>query len=257
MIRLVTGLKALVLDRRFVLLSLIISLALHALLAFGVLGKNRSKPPRREELVVQLIGMVSDRQMEQKQRGDVSPGSVQKAVAPPPKKIEKKAAKKVMMPARNTPSPVRAIAQPEKIKPEPESEPKQQSEQQTVQAAPSASGKSTPLVTESQQLQQTLKPRESETSLILKYLAGLKRDIQNHLDYPEEARDTGNVGSPTIRFTITESGDILPGSLSINTSSGSAQLDEQALRAARNSAPMAKPPRQMTVTIKVAFTQDG
>jgi len=254
-IRLVTGLKALVLDRRFVLLSLIISLVLHALLAFGVLGKNRSKPPRREELVVQLIGMVSDRQMEQKLRGDVSPGSVQKAVAPPPKKIEKKAAKKVMMPARNTPSPVKAIAQPEKIKPEPE--PKQQSEQQTVQVAPSASGTSMPLGAESQQLQQTLKPRESETSLILKYLAGLKRDIQNHLDYPEEARDTGNVGSPTIRFTITESGDILPGSLSINTSSGSAQLDEQALRAARNSAPMAKPPRQMTVTIKVAFTQDG
>ncbi|MFA6094979.1 MAG: energy transducer TonB [Candidatus Paceibacterota bacterium] len=42
----------------------------------------------------------------------------------------------------------------------------------------------------------------------------------------------------------------------MNKSSGSLQLDEQALQAARNSAPMAPPPRQMTVTLKVAFTHD-
>jgi periplasmic protein TonB len=252
--RLMAGIKKFVFECRFVLLSLAASLALHAVLATGVSGKNRNKPPRREELVIELIGIVSNRQLEQKQRGDTSPSSTQKAVAPPPHKAAKKAAKKVMTPTRKASSRMKAMAQPEKTRPEPE----QQSEQPAVSTAPPASGKTMPLGAESQQIQQVLKPRESQASLIRKYLARLKRDIQSHLDYPEEARDTtGNVGAPTIRFTITESGDILPGSLSINKSSGSAQLDQQALRAARSSTPLAKPPRQMTVTIKVAFTRDG
>lgn len=261
MIRLLAGIKAFVFARRFILLSLIASLALHSVLAVGVLGKKRSKPPRREELVVELIGVVSNRQLEQKQRGDSSPDSTQKAAVPQPKKLVKKEDKKVIKPVRKAPSPVKVKIRPEKIKPDPKPEPKQEQEQEkaqpTVAAAPPASGKPMPLGAESQQMQQTIKPRESEASLIRKYLAGLKRDIQNHLDYPEEARNSGYIGAPTIRFTITESGGIQAGSLSISKSSGSAQLDQQALKAARNSAPMAKPPRQMTVTIKVAFTQDG
>lgn len=256
---LLAGVKTIVVDNRFVILSLAVSLVLHTVLAIGVLGKKRSKPPRREELVVELIGMVSGRQVEQKQRGNTSPASAQKAAAPLSKKIVKKAAKKEMTPVRKASSQVKVKERPEKIKPDPklESKQEQEKEQQTVRAAPPASGKTIPLGAESQQIQQTIKQRESEVSLIRKYLARLKRDIQNHLDYPEEARDTGYVGAPTIRFTITESGDILADSLSISKSSGSAQLDQQVLRAARNSAPMAKPPRQMTVTIKVAFTQDG
>jgi periplasmic protein TonB len=232
-----------VFDGRFILLSLAASLALHAVLVGGILGKNPSKPPpRREELVVELIGMVSSRQVEQKQRGEDSPSSAPKANT------------KTTKPARKAPSRVKAMAKPENTKPEPTPP---QTEQQTIAATPPASGDTMPLGAESQQLQQTLTPRELEASLIREYLAGLKRDIQKNLDYPEDARDTSYVGAPTIRLTITESGDILPGSLSIHGSSGSAQLDEQALRAARSSAPMAKPPRKMTVTIKVAFTQDG
>lgn len=234
------GIKSLVFEYRCVLLSMAASLGLHTVVAIGILGKNQSKPPQREELVVELIGMVSTRQVEQKQQGEVSPSSTQKA------------AKKMMTRVHKASNPVKAMARPEKTKPEPQP----QSEQQALSATPPVIGNTAPLGSESPQMQQILKPRESEASLIRAYLAGLKREIQNHLDYPDDARDIGNVGAPTIRFTITESGDILPGSLSIYLSSGSAQLDEQAIRAAQSSAPMAKPPRPMTVTIKVAFIQD-
>jgi periplasmic protein TonB len=225
---------------RFGLLGLAVSLALHALLAMAVFSESKSKPPQREEeLVVQLVGMVSNLQVDQKQKGD---DSARKASASPHKEEMKK-------PEKKAPSQVKVKERREKIKPEPEPQP--------VKAAPPATVQPMPKGAEMQQEQQTLKPRESEASLIRKYLAGLKEDIQKHLEYPRDAGDTGDVGAPVIRFTITESGDILPGSLSINKSSGSDLLDEKALQAARGSAPMAKPPRQMTVTITLAFTQDG
>ncbi|WP_019868173.1 TonB family protein [Methylovulum miyakonense] len=258
MTRLKSGIKTFVFDSRFKLLCLTLSLVLHTFIVIGVFAKKRSKPPQHEELVVQLVGMVNTRQVEQKQRGETNPDTAQKAAAPLPQKAAKKAPEKEK-------KPIRKVRVKEKAKPEPKLEPKQEekqalkqpSERQTLQPAQPVSGMAVPAGAESQQIQQTIKPRESEANLIRKYLAVLKRDIQNHLDYPEEARDTGNVGAPTIRFTITENGNILLGSLSISKSSGSIQLDQQALRAARDAAPMAKPPRQMTVTIKVVFTQDG
>jgi protein TonB len=238
-------------------IGLAVSLALHAVLAMSVLSVNVRKPaPQRDRLVVQLIGMVSNRQIEQKQRGDDIERSAPKASAPPPQKALKKFVKQAMAPerpARKASSPVRAQPGKTETKPNPE----QQPEQQAARDAPSASEQTMPKKAEAQQIRQTLKSRESEVSLIRKYLAGLTQEIQDHLEYPLEARDLGYVGAPTIRFTITESGDILSASLSVHKSSGSTLLDEKALQAARAAAPMAKPPRQMTVTITVAFTQDG
>ncbi|WP_333873626.1 TonB family protein [Methylobacter sp.] len=232
---LLAGAKAILSGCRFGVLGLVVSLALHALVAMSIFSENRTKPPLNEELVVQFVGMVSNRQIDQKQKGDDSPRSAQKAPVPPLQEVAKKTAKKAQ-------SPVKPKKLPEKIETTPTPAP-------VEQAMPKGA--------EVQQVQQTLMPRESEASLIRKYLAGLKQDIQKHLEYPQEALDSGYIGAPVIRFTITESGDILPGSLAINKSSGSDLLDEKALQAARGSAPMAKPPRQMTVTITLAFTQDG
>ncbi|MGZ5058338.1 MAG: hypothetical protein ACXWAA_07820, partial [Methylobacter sp.] len=197
---LLAGAKAILSGCRFAVLGLVVSLALHALVAMSIFSENRTKPPpRNEELVVQFVGMVSNRQIEQKQKGDDSPRSAQKAPVPPPHEVAKKV-------ARKAPSPVKAKKMPEKIETTP---------------APAPVEQAMPKGAEVQQVQQTLMPRESEASLIRKYLAGLKQDIQNHLEYPQEALDSGYIGAPVIRFTITESGDILPGSLAINKSSGS------------------------------------
>lgn len=223
-----------------------ISLLLHAGLAIRMLGLNRSRPapPPREQLVVELVGMLSNRQLEQKQLGKTD---APKTSAPP-----REMAKKKPPSVRKAPSPVKAKDKPRMSEPEPK--PEELPEQAAV-APPSEKNMSNGA--DMQQVQQTLKTRESEASLLRKYLAGLKQAIQDHLEYPQEARHTGNVGAPVIRFTITESGDILHGSLCVHKSSGSLLLDEKALLAARGAVPMAKPPRQMTVTITVAFTQDG
>lgn len=248
MVVLVAGVKAFLFNNRCVLLCFTASLTMHIALAINLLHAETEKPkqPQPEILVVQLIGVISNRQTEQKQLGESKPLNMQKTAIPLRKEI-KKAVEKVVKPKIKTQNPVKVKH--EKIKPKTE-QPK------TMQALPPISSQTLPIGEDTQQPQQTLKTHESEASLIRKYLAGLKKDIQNHLDYPKEEQEPGNVGAPEIRFTITETGDILPGSLSINKSSGSAQLDEQALQAARKSAPMAKPPRQMTVTIKVAFTHD-
>ena len=132
--------------------------------------------------------MMSHRQVEQKQRGEVSPSSEQKAAAPPHQKTAKKAPTKVMSPARKAPRREKEMGRPQMAKDNPKPEPEQthQSEQQTAQVAPPAGEQSTPLGAETQQIQQTIKPRVSEASLIREYLASLKRDIQNHLDYPRK-----------------------------------------------------------------------
>ncbi|MGR9052165.1 MAG: TonB family protein [Gammaproteobacteria bacterium] len=232
----------------FGLLCAVVSLTFHAVLAMEVMGLNRSRPapPQREQLVVELVGIVSDRQVERKQLGAPDARTISKPLPP-------EMAKKAQAPVRKAPSSVKVKEKPRKpeTKPKPEERPVQQ-----VAATP-ASEQTMPKGADVQQVQQALKIRETEASLLRKYLAGLKQVIQNHLEYPSEARDIGYLGAPVIRFTITESGDILPGSLCVQKSSSSTLLDEKALLAARAAAPMAKPPRQMTVTITVAFTQDG
>lgn len=89
-----------------------------------------------------------------------------------------------------------------------------------------------------------------------KYLALVWKSIQARLVYPAQAREAGYVGTPVIRLTITVDGSILPGSLAIARSSGYPLLDENALKAAHDSAPLPPPPRQMTVTIAVAFVRE-
>jgi TonB family protein len=90
-----------------------------------------------------------------------------------------------------------------------------------------------------------------------RYLAALKKNIQSHLAYPASAKDQGQVGATVIRFTLTESGEIQPDSLSVQTSSGSALLDASALKAAQAAAPFMPPPRRMNVSIGLSFFREG
>lgn len=121
---------------------------------------------------------------------------------------------------------------------------------------PVISAPAAPAADDETRVQQTLQPRETEATLMRKYLVGLRKAIQSRLVYPAEARQGGYTGAPVIRFTITDSGAILPGSLAVHASSGHAVLDDNALRAALAGAPFERPPRQMDVVIAVAFAQE-
>lgn len=228
-------------------LGLTASLALHGLLALAWLSADwtRPPPPRHDQLLVELFGMVSNRQVEQKQRGSETEQEGRQATPPTPRETPRPEPRKIAKPAptvQKAPSPVR-VAEPQKV------------EQPQAAVAPPASGQVVKGV-EEQQEQQTVAQRESDAAVIRRYAASLTKAIQNKLSYPDEARDWGYTGSPTIRFTVTESGDILPNSLAIHKSSGHPALDEAALRAARASTPLPRPPRQMTVALVVSFARE-
>lgn len=232
-----------------------VSLALHGVLALGWMSASRFRPapPRLDQLQMDLLGMVSNRQAEQKLRGEDSapesprpPAPPRETRAPRPKPAEASAkVEKPVPPAPSAPSPVKVATL---------QEPDEQ--RQASPPSPPANEPAAVRGVEEQQVQQTVATPVSEATIMRAYLSGLKKTIQGRLTYPAEARESRHTGSPKIRFVITESGDILAGSLAIHESSGHALLDEAALRAARDSTPMAKPPRQMSVVIAVSFLQE-
>jgi protein TonB len=103
--------------------------------------------------------------------------------------------------------------------------------------------------------QQVVRAADMQT-LLRAYVTQLGKEMQRNLVYPRQARRDGLTGLSVIRLTVTETGEILEGSLVIHKSSGHAVLDEQALRTARDSAPFPPPPRRISFTIGIAFEED-
>jgi protein TonB len=212
------------------------SVALHAFFLLPVL-LWKFKPAEvvsNDKLVVELYGMISDRQEQAR-----SPGAkMESPVKPPPKvettktKVEQTEKKKSV--TQNVESSVLIADQSE------------QKTKQTAEAAPSPSNDS------EQQKQQTLN-QDKRLDELKKYLAKLKKKVQGNLVYPEEAKQSGFEGTPIVKFTLTESGGIRPGSLVIARSSGYAVLDLNAMKAAQESAPFDRPDREMEVAIGVGF----
>jgi protein TonB len=90
----------------------------------------------------------------------------------------------------------------------------------------------------------------------MEYLARLSKRLQACLVYPQEVRKSGIEGVSRIRFVITETGTVKPGSLTVVKSSGYPALDSNALKAALAGSPYEKPPKELLVTIAVAFTME-
>lgn len=263
-------------------IGLAVSLAAHGLIAalFWLMpGWLQAKAPTdTHALQMELFGMLSNRQEQEQQQGlPETPPPPQPQAAPEP--------------APEPPPPDEPIPEPEPVptpEPEPEPEPVPEPEPEPLPeppppdikppepspvqvkppakpkpkpapvARPAASARPAPPVirqgAEVARVQQTIAPPDMQT-LMQAYVRELSRMLQRSLVYPREARREGHVGSTTVRFSITENGNILPGSLSIQRSSGHAILDEQALQTARNSAPYPAPPRPMTVSIAIAFRE--
>lgn len=238
-----------------------ISLLLHALvlLPWLLLGRAsappRPPPPPREQLVVDLLGLVGNRQVEQQQAGRPAP-EPEPHPQPQPQPERQAAVKPVPAPRQPVRKELRERApEPPRAAPSPVSVPAQPAEPAPPAAAVAAAPQ--PLGAEEDRARQTVRARETDASVLRQYLASLRKAVQSRLVYPSEAREAGHVGAPAIRFTLTESGDILPGSLAVQRSSGHAALDESALRAAQSSVPFEKPPRQMNVVIAVAFAKES
>ena len=95
--------------------------------------------------------------------------------------------------------------------------------------------------------------RAGEADPLSMYTSRVARRLQSNLVYPEKMRRKGIEAVTTIIFTVTADGQIKRDSLKVRKSSGYGEMDDNALKAARASAPFDEPPKEMTLVIDVAF----
>ena len=225
---------------------LAVSLALHAgiiLLFVVVMGPHAVHETRHNRLRIDLMGMIAGRQVEERRSGS--------AVAPQPARQAQKAVPK-QPPEKHKAKESPARAEKASDIPNPEDKTAGQAEASgaTVPAVLGAPGQGP------SQRGQSIQHRDQDTDMTRQYLSRLSKRLQANLVYPEEMRKSGIEGVSTIAFTIAESGIIKGGSLRVQKSSGYAALDSNALKSALGSAPFEKPPKELNVSIAVAFTVD-
>jgi len=103
------------------------------------------------------------------------------------------------------------------------------------------------------QKQTTLKAQDNIDAL-KQYLARIKKKLRTNLVYPDDAKKRGYEGTAVLRFAITESGTIRPGSLVLVQSSGQATLDASARQAALASEPFDRPSREIVADFEMPFS---
>lgn len=217
--------------------GLIASLALHSALALPFVVNNFASPPDDlPTLVIELQGIVSEAQAEERvaqqlpdqvqQQAQPTPPPPQEAPPPPPEPEESAAAK--------PPEPQPQMAPP----PQP-------------QATPQAKQVENP---DEQQKAQVIKTeRDPDADRLREYVKRLTKKVQANLVYPDEGRKAGLHGNATVSFTLTRGGQVRPGTLTITASSGQPKLDASALATIRACAPFEPPPREMNVAFVVGY----
>ncbi len=247
---------------------LAVSLLLHSsvILPFVFTSLHTPDEKKHNKLVVDLFGMISNRQMEEKKKGvvvapqnrRVSPPvtliQIKKVAAPQNSsekhETEKSETEKYKTTMADSPIPVETGGDREKPA-EPATGP---TEAFTV-SLPAVSAPAIPgsVGGEIEQRQQTIGRGDQIADKIREYLAKLTKRVRDNLIYPEEVRKHGIEGVSTIAFIVTESGIIKDGSLRVRKSSGYASLDSNAMKSALASAPFEKPPKELDVFIGVTF----
>jgi protein TonB len=226
-----------------------VSLLLHAAIAvpFVFMGLHKADHARHNKLAIELFGMISDRQMEEKHKG----GNVPR---PSPQPIPQRVARRAARPApRQTSDRFTTELAQSPVQVEKADGKEHQTDDETGPSAPSLPAASARAGGDAEQRQQTIGYENRGVNVIAEYLAKVSRRLQANLVYPEETRKRGLEGVSTVSFTITESGTIREGSLKVRKTSGYAALDSNALKSALASSPFEKPPKEMTVRIAVEF----
>lgn len=224
----------------WVLVSMLVHLVLVAPARWWFDGRT----PQRKMLVIDWEGMMSQRQLEEKQQGD-------------PTDSRKEAA------SRQRQEPPQAQQQSRNMRQQATESPVAAEQASPMMSSPTTASAISRAVSvqadkgeDENREQQTIRNRDAEMDAIRQYLGEVKKAIQARLVYPSRARLGGYTGAPVIRFRIDADGGIVAGTLAVARSSGHALLDEQALAAARASAPLPKPPKSMEVAIAVTFAED-
>lgn len=208
------------------------SLALHSALALLFVVTGLLPPPDDlPTLVIELQGVVSDAQAEERVAQPL-PDQPQPQLAPPPPQEA---------PPPPEPEDDAAAKPPE---PQPQMAPQ-------PQVTPQARQVQDP--DEQQKAQVIRTERDPEADRLREYVKRLTKKVQANLVYPDEGRQAGLQGNATVSFTLARDGQIKPGTLTIATSSGQPKLDASALATIRACAPFKSPPREMNVAFVVGY----
>ncbi len=228
--------------------GLAISLLLHLslVLPFLLITLHTFDQSKHEKLRIELFGMISDRQMEERHKGSESPQQANMAAQQANNIVARQSADKYQTVAADSPVHVEKAD---------ESVP---GAMMPVSGASSPAYSSTADAVVEQRQQMINNNSQSDPAAILKYSFRVSERIRANLVYPQEAQENGVAGVTKIAFVITSSGNIRENSLRVVESSGSTALDFNALRAARASAPFEKPPAEnVEVVIPLTFKRDS
>jgi protein TonB len=225
------------------------SLVIHGLVAvpFVLVGLHKADHVRHKKLSIELFGMVSNRQVEERKKG----GGVPRPAAKPAQRVARQTGRPAA-PVRSDAYTTVATESPVQV----EKGEEKAHEAEGEGGGPfgsSASGGSGMGSGNVQQKGQSIGDGDQVKSVIAAYLAKVSRRVQANLVYPEETRKHGVEGVSTVSFTVTESGAIREGSLRVRKSSGYESLDSNALKSTLASAPFEKPPKELTVIVAVEF----
>jgi protein TonB len=215
------------------------SLAVHSALALPFVMYNFV--PTSDDvstLVIELKGVASDEQAEERVAQQAPQQTPQPQAAPPPPQQAPPRQPPPQPPEEDGAKPPEAQSQPLLTAPQ------QQAPRETRQAP----------VPDEQQKPQTLKAdQDLEADRLNEYVKRLSKKVQASLVYPDEGRRTGLQGNAKVSFTIAGDGQIKPGTLMLVTSSGQPKLDASALATARSCAPFEPPPREITIAVDVRY----
>jgi protein TonB len=250
---------------------LTVSLGLHLgiVAPFLVAGIHATSRKDQEKLIIELFGMIANRQQEEKKGGD---GALPQAAMLLPKARRQPAKKAAPKPdpdpnkklEKEAPDPGGTAAKPSSdMLSVPDAamhgetgdgnSDQLESDGLSVQGSavfiPAVSGTGEGI----RQEQLSIGTGTQDIDVTKAYLARLSRRLQAHLVYPGEVRKHGVEGVSWIRFVIMESGGIKVNSLQLHKSSGFAALDANAIKSAVASAPFEKPPKELKVVIAVSF----
>lgn len=234
--------------------GIVVSLLLHACFALPFLVWMTDMPrkyrPNSNRLNFEVFGMLSNRQMEAQQKRIEGPRT---SGPPVPKNgIQETKPKTALMEiAHSEPRPLQSesLADIQDAVRLPQASLEQFDVSHTSGTAARPGG-------DVEQQQQTISARNDINDRIAAYVAQLSRRLQANVVYPQEVKRKKIKGVSLITFVIMESGEIRPNTLAVKKSSGDATLDASALRVAARSAPFQQPPRELSVSIEIAFEVD-
>jgi periplasmic protein TonB len=244
--------------------SVVASSVLHLVLALPFVLRFTEPTSEASTLAIELQGVVADIQAEEKtlqetkgQEQEKTKGQEQKKAKEQEQETAPQLAQKIL------PDPPASETQPLPSGAEgvqtPTTDPQLKETQTPRSAPPEKETPSTAVGSENakgdaeRERAKRLKLSLEENSRLLDYVKLLTKRVQSHLVYPSENRSNHVHGAAKVSFRVLSNGQISPASLKVIESSGRSELDASALKTVRSSVPFAPPPKEVTVSIAVAF----